>query len=293
MNHTEEFQRHRCALFGVAYRMLGSTSEAEDVVQETWLRWDRADRSEVTQPRAYLMRIAARTAVDLLRRARVRREEYVGPWLPEPLLTGPDVADGVVDGVATAESVSMAMLVVLETLSPLERAVFVLREAFGFGYGDIAATLDRTETAVRQLAHRAREHVRARRPRFDTDRDVRAAATERFMRAAFGGDVTDLLAVLAPDVTFTGDSGGKVRAPRRILSGAGKVARLFTATRADVPAGTVVEYREVNGGPAAVLVAGGVPYAVLIVDADPRTGLVTAIQVIGNPDKLTGLRTAL
>jgi RNA polymerase sigma-70 factor (ECF subfamily) len=284
-DHTEVFQQHRGMLFGVAYRMLGSASEADDVLQEAWLRWDRADRSQVADPRSYLVRIAARVAVDQLRQAGARREDYVGPWLPEPLLTAPDVADDV----ATAASLSLAMLVVLETLSPLERAVFVLREAFGFGYGEIAATLGRSEASVRQLGHRAREHVQARRPRFDADRAVRAAATERFLKAAMGGDLAELLAVLAPDVAFIADTGGKVRAPRRVIQGADKVAKLFAAAASDIPAGTVIDYKDVNGGPAALAMLGGVPYAVFVVDVDPATGLVAAVQVMGNPDKLTAL----
>ncbi|MFB9904028.1 RNA polymerase sigma-70 factor [Allokutzneria oryzae] len=281
----EEFERHRGLLFGVAYRMLGSVSEAEDVVQEAWLRWDRAEPSEVREPRSYLMRITTRVAVDHLRKAATRREDYVGPWLPEPLVLGPDPAEDAV----LADSVSVAMLVVLETLSPLERAVFVLREAFGFAFADIAAALGRSEASVRQLAHRAREHVQARRPRFETDRSVRAAATERFLTAAMGGDLAELLAVLSPDVRFVGDSGGKTRAPRHVLHGSGKVARLFAAVHTDFPAETRIDYRDVNGAPAAVLSAGGVPYAVIVVDVDPDTGLVAALHVMGNPDKLTAL----
>ncbi|MCI2423226.1 RNA polymerase sigma factor SigJ [Saccharopolyspora sp. K220] len=285
----EVFEQYRGLLFGVAYRMLGSASEADDVVQETWLRWDRADRSQISESRAYLVRITARVAVDQLRRASARREDYVGPWLPEPLLTTPDVADGVVDEAATGEAVSIAMLVVLETLSPLERAVFVLREAFGLGFGEIATALGRSESAVRQLGHRAREHVHARRPRFNTDRAARSAATERFLTAALGGDLAELMAVLAPDVAFVGDSGGKVRAPRRVLRGANKVARLFAARASDFPAGTVIDYCDVNGEPAAVAAIADGPYAVFVLDVDPRTELVTTIYVMGNPDKLGAL----
>src|SRR6266545_5853861 len=174
------FEEHRDLLFAVAYRMLGTAADAEDVVQDTWLRWSAADRSDVTEPKAYLVRIATNLALDRLRSARAKRESYVGPWLPEPLLTSPDAAEDA----EMAESVSMAMLVVLETLSPLERAVFVLREVFGFSYGEIAEALDRSESSVRQLGHRAREHVQARRPRFETDNEMRREATERFIDAA-------------------------------------------------------------------------------------------------------------
>jgi RNA polymerase sigma-70 factor, ECF subfamily len=282
---TDVFARHRPRLFGVAYRMLGSATEADDVVQETWLRWRRVDESTVEDPERYLVRIATRVAIDV--RRRTPREDYVGPWLPEPLLTEPDVADGVV----ATDSLSVALLVVLETLSPLERAVFVLHEAFGFGYGEIAAMLDRTEPAVRQLGHRARAHVRARRPRFEQDRAVRAAATERFVSAALGGDLTELMAVLAPDVEFVADSGGKVRAPRRVLRGAARVARLFAATNADIPAGTEVVYRDVNGEPAAILLLSGQPYTVFWVTVE--SGLVSIVRVLGNPDKLGALARAL
>jgi RNA polymerase sigma-70 factor (ECF subfamily) len=281
----EVFEEHRGLLYGVAYRMLGSVHEAQDVVQETWLRWDRAATSQVAEPRAYLVRIATRVALDQLRRAAGKRESYVGPWLPEPLLTGPDVADEA----ALADSVSMAMLVVLETLSPLERAVFVLKEAFGFSYPEIGAALGRSEQAVRQLGHRAREHVQARRSRFTPDRGVRRAATERFLRAATGGDLTALLEVLAPDVTLIPDSGGKSPGPRRPIHGVDKVARFFAAVAGDIPEGTRVDFIDVNGEPGAVTVLGSTPYAVFVLDLDPLSHRIRTIHLIANPDKLTGV----
>jgi RNA polymerase sigma-70 factor, ECF subfamily len=282
------FEAHRGLLFGVAYRMLSSADEADDIVQETWLRWNRANRSQVSEPRAYLIQIATRVSLDHLRRAATAREAYVGPWLPEPLLTGalpatPDVADEV----ALAESVSLAMLVVLETLSPLERAVFVLREAFGFGYREIGEALGRSEQSVRQLGHRAREHVQARQPRFKPRESVRRAATERFMQAAVGGDLAALLKVLAPDVTLVSDSGGKTRSPRRPIHGADKVARFFVATVANIPAGTEVHLVGVNGAPAAVTAVGSAPYALFFLDVDARTHRITTIRLISNPDKLS------
>jgi len=280
---TDDFAPHRAVVHAVAYRMLGSLDDADDVVQETWLRWARTDRGDVTDPRGYLVRIATRAAIDVRRRAATRREAYVGTWLPEPVLTDPDRAE-------VAEEVSYAMLVVLETLSPLERAVFVLREAFGFDYAEVAAAVGRSEPAVRQLAHRAREHVRARQPRYPADRAVGRAATERFMRAAVGGDLAALLDVLAPDVTLVCDGGGKAPAPRRPINGADRVARFFAGTAADVPAGTAVRYADRPGEQWALAVVGGTAYAVFVLGVDPGTGRVSAIHLVANPDKLRGVR---
>src|SRR5215203_3937317 len=193
---TRIFGEHRDLLMAVAYQILGSVTDAEDVVQEAWLRWSNARSSEVADPRAFLVRVSARLAIDRLRRVKARRESYVGPWLPEPLLTGRDVAEDA----EMAESVSMAMLIVLETLSPLERAVFVLREAFAMPYADIAEVLGRKEQAVRQLARRARDHVQERRPRFEADQATRRRVTERFLAATVSGDLETLMRVLAPGV---------------------------------------------------------------------------------------------
>src|ERR687898_3093015 len=193
-NSARVFDEHRDLLISVAYRVLGSVTDAEDTVQEAWLRWCKVDPAEVSNPQAFLVRVTTRLAIDWLRRAKARRESYVGPWLPEPVLTGYDVAEDV----ALAESVSMAMLVVLETLSPLERAVFVLREAFGMPYAEISKILDRNEPALRQLAHRAREHVRERSPRFDTDHTTRRRVTEHFLEATSSGELDTLMEILAP-----------------------------------------------------------------------------------------------
>lgn len=279
------FEPHRGMLFSVAYRMLGSVAEAEDTVQEAWLRWNRADRSEIADPRSYLVKLTTRAAIDQLRRARAEREVYVGTWLPEPLVTEPDIADDAM----LADSVSMAMLVVLETLSPLERTVFVLREAFGFSHAEIADVLERSEESVRQLAHRARRHVEARRPRFESDRRLRRQATERFMAAAVGGDINALMEVLAPDVTLWSDGGGKVRAPRRPIHGAEKVARFFAAVMGDVPPGSAGRIVEVNGGPALLVHVDEVPITVLTLDLDPGSRRIAALHLVGNPDKLAGL----
>jgi RNA polymerase sigma-70 factor (ECF subfamily) len=281
------FTAHRSLLVGVAYRLLGSVGDAEDVVQEAWLRWARVDTDAVADPAGFLVRTVSRLAVDRLRRIAARRESYVGPWLPEPLLTDP--GEGPEGEAERASSVSLAMLVVLETLSPLERTVFVLHEAFAYSYTEIADILDRSPAAVRQLAHRAREHVAARRPRFQTDAAARRAATERFLRATVSGDLAALMELLAPDATLWADGGGKFKAPLRPIHGADKIARFFVAVGRDaVPPGATLEITEVNGGPAAVLVGPTGAIGVLQVDlGDDRR--VTDVRMIGNPDKLAGL----
>jgi RNA polymerase sigma-70 factor (ECF subfamily) len=207
----------------------------------------------------------------------------MGPWLPEIVATEPDMPGEL------ADSVSMALLVVFETLSPLERAVFVLHEAFGFSYPEIGQIVGRTDAAVRQLGHRARNNVQARRPRYATDRLARREATERFLHACLGGDLAELMAVLAPDVTLHSDTGGLTPGPRRAIFGADRVARLFASAVGRIPAGTAIEYLDVNGSPAAAAVAGGRAYAVFVVDVEAESGLVSAIYVVTNPDKLAGI----
>ncbi len=284
------FEEHRGLLFSVAYRMLGTAADAEDIVQDAWLRWSGANRSEVEDPRAYLIRIVTNTAIDRLRSARVRRESYVGPWLPEPILTSPDVAEDV----ELADSVSLAMLVVLETLSPLERAVFVLREVFGFSHADLADTLGRSEASVRQVAHRAREHVAERRPRFTPGPAERRRVTEEFLSAAVGGDLDRLLTVLAPDVVLIADGGGKRSAARRPIVGADKVAR-FTVAIGDrpydgVPAGEMeFTAAHVNGAPALIVHGGGEVLSAIVLEI--ADGRVQTVHVIANPDKLHTIAT--
>ena len=289
------FARYRRLLFAVAYQMLGSVADAEDVVQDSWLRWSAADRSDVADERAYLVRIASRLALDRMDSARARRESYVGPWLPEPLLTGaapvasgPPSADPE-DAVELGEQVSLALLVVLETLSPAERAVFVLREAFGMPVAEVATALGRTEAAVRQMAHRAKEHVQARRPRFDTDRTAQREVTERFLAAAVGGDVATLLAAMAPGVVLVADGGGRVTAARRPIVGADKVARFLAAVGplgAELP-GLRAEVADINGAPAVVAWTDDGPFMALqLVLVD---GLVEQVLYVANPEKLAGL----
>jgi RNA polymerase sigma-70 factor (TIGR02957 family) len=278
------FEEHRDLLVGVAYRVLGRVTDAEDVVQEAWLRWTSVDPSEVANPRAFLVRVTTRLAIDRLRRLKARRESYVGPWLPEPVLTGHDVAEDV----ALAESVSMAMLVVLETLSPLERAVFVLREAFGMQYAEIGEVIGRKEEAVRQLGRRARYHVRERGVRFETDRETRQRVTERFLEAAVGGDVEALMEVLAPGVTLVADGGGRARAPLRPVHGADKVARFLVAVATRPGQDVQARLAQVNGGPGIVVVSDHGPVAALVLDL--AGGMVRTVHLVANPEKLAGVR---
>ncbi|MGN9762332.1 RNA polymerase sigma factor SigJ [Streptomyces sp. SD31] len=293
---TGVFVEHRELMFGVVYNMLGSVADTEDVLQETWLSWSARNKGappdSIANPRAYLVRIAVNHA--LARRAAIsrRRETYVGPWLPEPL-----VADGEDDGAGgpalRAESVSLAMLVVLESLSPLERAVFVLHEVFGYAHTEIAEIIDRSPAAVRQLARRARGHVHARRPLYEAHPRVRREATERFVRAAVGGDIAALMEILAPDVTVWTDAGGKRRrAGLRPVHGRDKAVRLLGsyASRGGGAGHLELRYRRVNGDDAAVLFEGEEPYAVLVLDLTPDGERVSGVYVVSNPDKLTHVR---
>lgn len=285
------FEEHRSVLMGVAYRMLGRVADAEDVVQDAWLRWSRADRDDVREPRAYLVRITTRLAVDRLRQAQARRESYVGPWLPEPLVTdfGPRVPDTAEQAVL-ADSVSLAVLVVLESLSPLERAVFVLREAFGLSFAEIGATLERGEAAVRQLATRARRHVEERRPRFDVDPAQQRDLTERFLAAAADGDLDGLMKLLAPDVSLVGDSGGKSRAPLRVIESADKVGRFVqgAARQGAGEEGFSYRFMELNGSPAVAFMVHDRVDAVMQLGV--TEGKIQHVYLVRNPDKLGTLQ---
>jgi RNA polymerase sigma-70 factor (TIGR02957 family) len=281
----DPFVAHRSLLFTVAYEMLGSAADAEDVVQETWLRWadlGAAARADVRDPRAYLVRIVTRQALNRLRTLARRREDYVGEWLPEPLLTSPDVAEDV----ELAESVSIAMLTVLETLGPAERAVFVLREVFDLPYADIAAAVDKTPAAARQIAHRAREHVAARRPRIQVDRAEQQQVVDRFLAALRTGDLQVLLDVLAPDVVLVADGGGEVAAFRRPVVGSDRVATLLSRFKSVAP-GAVVGTVWLNGAPAGRIdLAGALDTAVTFMVEDGRIARIYAIR---NPHKLARL----
>ncbi|WP_246039444.1 RNA polymerase sigma-70 factor [Glycomyces buryatensis] len=274
------FEEQRGLLQAVAYRVLGTVTDAEDIVQEAWLRWNGVAADEVDDPTAYLVTVTTRLAIDRLRSAQVRRESYVGPWLPEPTLTSGDVADEV----ALADTVSSAMLLVLESLSPLERAVFVLREAFGYSHAEIARIIDRSEESVRQTAKRARDHVESKRRRYDTDSATRQRATASFMDACAGGDLDALIGILAPDVTLVCDGGGIAPAPRKSIHGRDLVARALVTFAGRMPEDPHVEFAEVNGGPAIIVRSGTLPAAVimpLLVD-----GEIQEIHLVSNPEKL-------
>ncbi len=280
---TEAFLAHRNLLFTVAYEMLGSAADAEDVLQETWLRWAGVDLGSVHDQRAYLVRITTRQALSRLRTLGRRRESYVGPWLPEPLLTAP----GVAEDVELADSVSMAMLLVLETLTPAERAVFVLREVFDVAYDEIAEAVGKSPAAVRQIAHRARAHVAARRPRGVVSPAETRDALEAFQRAAETGDLQSLLDILAPDVVALSDGGGVVQAVLRPVVGAGRVARLLATGLGRIAAAASLQPAQVNGYPALILRLNGEIDTVIAVRIDD--GLITGLYAVRNPEKLSRL----
>ncbi|MFI6424492.1 RNA polymerase sigma factor SigJ [Promicromonospora sp. NPDC050880] len=282
---TEPFAENRRLLFTVAYEMLGAAADAEDVVQEAWLRWSAADRSDVLEPRAYLVRITTRLALNRLRALQRARETYVGPWLPDPLLTTPDAAHPV----ERAEEVSLALLVVLETLSPLERAVFVLREVFELPYQEVAHALDRDVVAVRQVAHRAREHVRSRRPRYTPAGPQHTEVTQRFLAACLTGDVAGVLAALAPEVELVTDGGGVVRAARRVIRGADKVSRALVAFAQDETVGRMEWVpAEINGSLGMLALLDGAPAMAAVTELDGDR--LARVLVFRNTDRLAGLR---
>jgi RNA polymerase sigma-70 factor (TIGR02957 family) len=277
----DPFVAHRNLLFTVAYEMLGSRADAEDVLQETWLRWADVDHSQVHDPRAYLIRVVTRQALNQMRTLSRRREEYVGEWLPEPLLTSPDIADDV----ELADSVSIAMLTVLETLEPTERAVFVLHEVFEMPYGEIGEAIGKSAVAARQIARRAREHVASRRPRVRVSRSEQQAVVDRFLHALQTGQLEELMELMAPDVVFIADGGGLVRAVRVPIHGAQRVAKVLARAKqvvATLEATTVW----LNGAPAGRIEIDGEPAAVSLLVEDGR---VARIYVMVNPRKLTRL----
>ncbi|MEM7587693.1 MAG: sigma-70 family RNA polymerase sigma factor [Acidobacteriota bacterium] len=280
----ESFDQHRDYLTGVAYRMLGSLSEAEDMVQESFLRWHRIDPSEIQSPRAWLTTSVTRLCIDHLRSARVQREEYVGPWLPEPVPT--DVPETPFRRTELAESLEMALLVVLERLAPAERAAFLLRETFDYSYAEIAAILDKSEAACRQLVHRAKGRVRAERPRFEPTLEERERVVGSFAQALATGELADLVALFAEDITLYSDGGGKVLAALNPIYGADKVARFFLGIRPKAPADLTAGLRQVNGQTAIVATSGGQPYLVMSLDVEGDR--LRAIHVMRNPDKLRG-----
>jgi len=275
----DPFVVHRSLLFTVAYEMLGSAADAEDVLQDSWLRWAGVDRTQVRDPRAYLVRVVTRQALNRLRALSRSREDYVGEWLPEPLLTSPDVAEDV----ELAESVSIAMLTVLETLAPTERAVFVLREVFEVSYDEIAQAIGKSAVTARQIARRAREHVLARRPRMQVSPSEQQAVTERFLAALRTGRLQELMEVMAPDVVLIADGGGVAAAVLAPVRGAERVAKVLArAGRLAFTSATVW----LNGAPAGVIEVAGEPAAVSLVVEDGR---ITRVYLVRNPLKLTRL----
>ena len=283
MSRDEEFQELRPLLFAIAYRILGSVAEAEDAVQETWLRYESSP-TQPTSTKAFLSAVVTRISIDVLRSARVRRETYVGPWFPEPLLTDP--YEDPARSAELADSLSMAALLLLERLSPLERAVFVLREVFGFGFPEIAAAVGRSEPACRQLAVRARRHMEAGRPRFEADRREREELAARFFVALRNGDVDQLRELLAADVSMVGDGGGKAPALPKSVIGADNVARVLASIfplLARIEAS--MEQRELNGQPGAIIRdRDGKVVGTMMLDV--IGGQIQTIRSVANPDKL-------
>ncbi|MWA16201.1 RNA polymerase sigma-70 factor [Streptomyces sp. BA2] len=283
---TEAFLAHRNLLFTVAYEVLGSAADAEDVLQETWLQWVKADPGQVRDPRAFLVRITTRQALNRLRTIKRQREAYVGSWLPEPLLTTPDVAQDI----ELAESVSMALMLVLETLSPTERAVFVLREAFDISYDEIAEAVDKSPAAVRQIAHRARRHVDARRPRRVVSSNEGQAVLESFHRAVETGDSQALLEVLAPEVVLMSDGGGIKHAALRPVTGAERVSRMFAGGIGKFEDALTAERTVVNGNPALLVRLDGEIDGVMAISV--QDALITGLYYVRNPEKLSHLTSA-
>jgi RNA polymerase sigma-70 factor (ECF subfamily) len=283
----DPFVAHRNLLFTVAYELLGSAADAEDVVQETWLRWADVDQEQVHDPRAYLVRIVTRQALNRLRTLARRKEDYVGEWLPEPLLTSPDVAEDA----ELAESVSIAMLTVLESLTPTERAVFVLHDVFDVPHQEIAEAIGKSTAAVRQIAHRSREHVQARRPRMEVSRSERQEVVDRFVNAVMTGDLQGLLDVLAPDVVLVADGGGIAPAILKPLTGIRPIANLLSNFKRLLP-DLQVENVWVNGGPAA-RIDGGEKGGETVISVAIESGRITHIFAMRNPHKLGHIDAAV
>lgn len=280
-NTSQLFEQYRGLLFSIAYRLLGSASDAEDIVQESFLRWMQADTSQVQSPKAYLSTMVVRLCLDQLRSARARREVYVGPWLPEPIATGQH--QELVETPILAESLSFAFLVLLETLAPLERAVFVLREVFDYDYADIAAMVEKSEANCRQIFHRAQQRLQERRSRFAVSSEQQQRITTQFLRASTGGDMQGLLNLLTEEVVFTGDGGGKVRVGHRVR-GANKVARGTLAGLRPLLSMMQARIEEINGQPAIVGYLDGHPYGVVVLDLEGER--IRHIYAVVNPDKL-------
>ena len=280
------FDQYRSLLFSVAYRMLGSVADAEDMLQETFIRWQQVPDEEIRSARAFLVTIVSRLCINHLQSARVQREVYVGQWLPEPIITGP--GSDPLEIVRVDESLSMAFLVMLERLTPVERAVFLLREVFEYEYSEIAAVLGQSEVNCRQILSRAKQHVSAMRPRFKTSQRKKSDLLERFLKATSSGDMDGLIALLSTDVVLHSDSGGKAIAVPNLIHGAGNVARgIFGALQKIVPKNLVRRMMEINGEPGVVSYLDGKPHSVLTLRAGE--GRIHAIYILTNPEKLAHL----
>lgn len=279
-DQAEAFGQHRKHLLFIAYRMLGSVSDAEDMIQETFLRWQNVSEGEVRSPKAYLSAIVTRLCVDRLRALKSQREEYIGPWLPEPLVTEPDSANVVV----LDESLSMAFLVLLESLTPTQRAVFLMREIFDYGYPEISRIVGKNESNCRQMAHRAREAVAARRPRFESSREREERLAQQFVEACSGGDMQGLISLLSEDIVLYSDGGGKVQAALNPINGPDKAARFLLGILGKAPPGFSAEITQVNSHPGAIGYVDGQPMSVVALDA--WGGRIQAIRIVVNPEKL-------
>jgi RNA polymerase sigma-70 factor (ECF subfamily) len=285
MARIEDFERHRSLLFSIAYRMLGSVADAEDVVQEAYLRWQQAPEAEVRSPRSYLSAVVTRLSIDWLRSARARREEYVGPWLPEPLVSERAEEVAVLDELS--ESLSIAFLVVLESLNPVERAVFLLREVFDYDYEEISRILGKSEDNCRQIAHRARQSVAARRPRFERSPEQEERLSRQFLEACMSGDMEGLISLLSEDVTLWSDGGGKVAAAPYPIYGPERVARFLLGVLRTVPPAFSARPAQVNGPPGVVGYVDGSPTGVVALDV--VDGRLHGVRIVVNPDKLRGI----
>ncbi len=288
MARIDDFESHRPLLFSIAYRMLGSVAEAEDIVQEAYLRWREAPEAEVRSPKAYLSAVVTRLSIDRLRSARARREEYVGPWLPEPLVSERAEEVAVLDELD--ESLSMAFLVLLESLNPVERAVFILREVFDYDYDEIARIVGKSEANCRQIAHRARQSVAARRPRFERSSEQEERLTQQFVEACMNGDMEGLISLLSEDVTLWSDGGGKVAAAPYPIHGPERVARFLLGVLRTVPPGFFARPTWVNGGPGVVGYVDGHPTSVVALDV--ADGRLRGVRIVVNPEKLKAVPPA-
>jgi RNA polymerase sigma-70 factor (ECF subfamily) len=280
----ELFDRSRSRLFGIAYRMLGTRDDAEDILQEAYIRWHKTDEREIDTPEAWLVTVVTRLSIDRLRKASAERETYIGPWLPEPIITAPSPEDEA----ELASTLSLAFLKILEQLSPTERAAFLLHDVFDFDYPDIAQITGKSEPAARQMIHRARERVRAGKPRFEVDRAEHRRLVERFHAAAYAADERALLNLFSSDIAIVSDGGGKITAARKVVRGVTKVMRLFTVAFRSISDHVTTEIIEINGEPGIVEYYNGQPFAATTFSS--HEGKIVEMFRVMNPDKLTALR---